>query len=165
MGLDLKIFCVRGSSDVITFLCLYRCDTCLCLSTAPFLCTKRKSSLIHFLFNNPAATLRQVSSTPLITCTKCRAICTLNTLVAESQTNSVSTSAPWRSPLTTPISFVFGFFHPLVERLNPPDHNCFSYMFLSVILIIVINELVMRKRQKRKKEKGLTFTQPFYRVE
>lgn len=61
MGLDLKIFCVRGSSDVITFLCLYRCDTSLCLSTAPFLCTKRKSSLIHFLFNNPAATYTTTS--------------------------------------------------------------------------------------------------------
>ena len=92
----------------------------ICLFTVPFLCTKRKSSLIiHFLFNDPdvrtpdSLLIQQARErscttkrTPELHYEKCdlhnwspvkhAVLCTLDIPVAESDTNSAITSAPWK---------------------------------------------------------------------
>ena len=57
MGLDLKIPFVRGSSDVIKFLCVYRCDTSLqdTLVYSTFSVYQEKEQPNTFPFNDPDA--------------------------------------------------------------------------------------------------------------
>ena len=69
-----------------------------------------------------------------------------------------------RSPLTTPISFVFAFFCPPGRTFEPSRPQLYQrHVFLCGSNNS--NELVIRRHQKRKEEIGLIFAQPFYRVE
>ena len=91
-------------------------------------------------------------------------LCTLNTLVAESQTNSVSTSAPWKVTINNAYFICVCIFLPPGRTFEPSGPQLYQ-RHVFVCDSNNSNELVIRRHQKGKEEIELIFAQPFYRVE